>query len=77
MTTRGATELHEFTFQPADTLLFGRESAGVPEEVHQAAGARVVIPIAPGLRSLNVSVSAGITAWTAVAQLRSHPITAP
>ena len=45
-TTRGATPLHDFAFHAGDTLLFGRESAGAPEEVHAAAQARVVIPIA-------------------------------
>ena len=44
----------DFAFQPDDMLLFGRESAGVPEEVHAAADARLVIPIRPETRSLNV-----------------------
>ena len=38
----------DFAFEPGDTLLFGRESAGVPDEVHAAADARLLIPIAPG-----------------------------
>lgn len=59
-TTRGATPLNDFRFRPDDTLLFGSETAGVPEPVHAAADARVVIPIRPGARSLNLSVSAGI-----------------
>lgn len=68
-TTKGATPLWEFTFQPGDQLMFGRESAGVPEEVHAAAGARVVIPMQPGARSLNVSMSAGIALAEAMRQL--------
>ncbi|MBE7218648.1 MAG: tRNA (cytidine(34)-2'-O)-methyltransferase, partial [Caulobacteraceae bacterium] len=44
ITTRGAEPLHDFRFAPGDTLIFGRESAGAPEEVHAAAQARVVIP---------------------------------
>ncbi|WP_308237899.1 TrmH family RNA methyltransferase [Phenylobacterium sp. J426] len=47
-TTRGATPLHAFVFEPSDILLFGRESAGVPDDVHEAADARVIIPLAPG-----------------------------
>ncbi|KQN26716.1 rRNA methyltransferase [Sphingomonas sp. Leaf33] len=60
LTTRGATPLHDFAFEPDDILLFGRESAGVPDAVHARADARVVIPMAPPLRSLNLSVSAAI-----------------
>jgi tRNA (cytidine/uridine-2'-O-)-methyltransferase len=60
LTTRGATPLHDFAFAADDILLFGRESAGVPEAVHARADARVVIPMAPPLRSLNLSVSAAI-----------------
>src|SRR6201996_7809223 len=46
-TTKGAEPLHGFEFSPGDTLLFGRESAGAPEEVHAAADHRVFIPLAP------------------------------
>ena len=67
-TTRGATRLQEFQFTARDTLLFGRESAGVPEDVHAAAAARVVIPLAPGARSLNVAMTAGIALWEAMKQ---------
>ncbi|MDE1567918.1 tRNA (cytidine(34)-2'-O)-methyltransferase [Aquabacter sp. P-9] len=59
-TTRGASSYAGFTYRPGDVLLFGRESAGVPDEVHACADARLVIPLRPGLRSLNVAVSAGI-----------------
>ncbi len=67
-TTKGATPLTDFVFQPDDLLLFGRETAGVPDEVHAAADARVFIPIRPETRSLNLSVSAGIALWDAVRQ---------
>jgi len=67
-TTKGATSLSGFHFQPDDTLLFGRETAGVPDEVHAASDARVFIPIRPEARSLNLSVSAGIGLWDAVRQ---------
>ena len=67
-TTKGAETLTDFVFEPEDTLLFGRETAGVPDEVHAAADARVFIPIRPETRSLNLSVSAGIGLWEAVRQ---------
>ena len=44
-TTRATTPFHDFAFAPDDVLLFGRESAGVPEEVHNAADARLLIPL--------------------------------
>ena len=72
-TTAGAVPLHDFAFTPGDTLLFGRESAGAPPEVHAAADARVVIPIRPEARSLNLAVSAGIALWEALRQAAPHP----
>ena len=55
-------------------LLFGRESAGVPQEVHDAADARLVIPMRPGLRSLNVAVAAAMAAGEALRQTNDrHP----
>ena len=67
-TTRGATSLSNFKFEPDDVLLFGRETAGVPDHVHAAADARVFIPIRPETRSLNLSVSAGIGLWEGLRQ---------
>ena len=72
-TTRGATRLEEHAFRPDDILLFGRESAGVPDEVHAAADARVLIPLVPGARSLNVVMSAGIALWEALRQTGGLP----
>lgn len=69
LTTKGAVSLHAFAFQPGDCLLFGRESAGVPEEVHAAADARVFIPMPGEGRSLNIAVSAGIASAEALRQL--------
>ncbi len=77
LTTRGATPLHDFAFRADDVLLFGRESAGVPEEVHARADARVVIPMAPGLRSMNLSVSAAIVAAEALRQTGGWPSEPP
>ena len=76
-TTKGATPLHGFGFRPSDILLFGRESAGAPEEVHAAAHARVVIPLAPGARSLNVVVAAAIGLSEALRQINAFPSPAP
>lgn len=59
-TTAGAVRLPEARFEPGDTLLFGSESRGVPEEVHKRADMRVRIPQATGTRSLNIAVAAGI-----------------
>jgi tRNA (cytidine/uridine-2'-O-)-methyltransferase len=69
-TTVGATDLWDFKFAPDDRLLFGRESAGVPEDVHAGADARVRIPIRADTRSLNVVVSAGIALAEMQRQLR-------
>ncbi len=60
MTTKGATDLWKFTFMPDDVILLGRESAGVPLEVHEAADARLRIPLAPLARSLNVAVAGAV-----------------
>ena len=67
-TTKGASPLHDFRFQPGDTLLMGRESAGVPDEVHEAADARLFIPIRPETRSLNVIAVAAIGLGEALRQ---------
>jgi len=69
-TTRGATSLSNFVFEPDDVLLFGRETVGSPDYVHAAADARVFIPIRPETRSLNLSVSAGIGLWEGLRQVR-------
>ncbi len=76
-TTRGATPLAAFRFQPGDTLLFGRESAGVPRDVHDAVGARVVIPLVAGARSLNVVTAAAIALGEALRQINGFPSVAP
>ncbi len=76
-TTRGAVAHHVFPFAAGDILLFGRESVGAPEEVHARADARIRIPLRPGLRSLNVAVSAGIIAAEALRQLSAFPAESP
>ena len=72
-TTKGATPLHDFAFRTDDTLLFGRESAGAPDEVHAAADDRLVIPLMPGARSLNLTVSAAIALSEALRQTGGFP----
>ena len=76
-TTRGAQPHLTYRFEPGDTLLFGRESAGAPAEVHAAAQARVYIPIAAKARSLNLTVSAAIGLAEALRQTGGFPSGAP
>jgi tRNA (cytidine/uridine-2'-O-)-methyltransferase len=72
-TTRGAQRLPEARFETGDTLLFGSESAGAPDFVHARADLAVRIPIQPGLRSLNLAVSAGIALSEALRQTGGWP----
>ena len=74
LTTAGATPLPDFDFGHGDVLLFGRESAGVPDDVHAGANARVTIPMAAGQRSLNVVTSASIALWEACRQTSYGPL---
>lgn len=72
-TTKGAVPYPDFSFRPDDIILMGRESAGVPDEVHGAADARLLIPMRAGLRSLNVAVSAAMMMGEALRQLDAFP----
>ncbi|HZW47920.1 MAG TPA: tRNA (cytidine(34)-2'-O)-methyltransferase [Microvirga sp.] len=76
-TTRGAVPYTDFPYEPEDIILVGRESAGVPDEVHAAADARIVVPMQPGMRSLNVAVTAAMILGEALRQTGSFPIPAP
>lgn len=69
-TTKATTRYTDFAFAPGDILLFGRESAGVPDGVHALADAAVTIPMDGGGRSLNLAVAAGMAAGEALRQLR-------
>ncbi len=69
-TTKGALPYTDHAFHDGDCILMGRESAGVPDTVHQAADARIVVPIREGMRSLNVAVAAAMIAGEALRQLR-------
>ncbi len=68
-TTRAAMSYLDHTYRRNDILLFGRESAGVPEHIHQVAEARLVIPIRTGLRSLNVAMAAAMVLGEAMRQI--------
>ncbi|ESZ70484.1 tRNA methyltransferase [Mesorhizobium sp. L103C119B0] len=69
LTTKAATPYTGFSFAQGDILLFGRESAGVPDPVHHAADARLTIPMQPGTRSINVALSVAMVAGEAIRQL--------
>jgi len=73
MTTTGAVPLHQFGFAASDTILLGRESAGVPDFVHREAAARVVITLRPGARSLNVAQAGAIALFEALRQTAQLP----
>jgi tRNA (cytidine/uridine-2'-O-)-methyltransferase len=76
-TTRSAQPFQEFAYRPDDVLLFGRESAGVPDEVHEAAQARLFIPLVQGARSLNVVTAAAMGLSEALRQTGGFPKPAP
>ncbi len=73
LTTAAPVDCYGFSFDPADTLLLGRESAGVPAEVHAVADARLRIPMAPGARSLNVALAAAMVLGEALRQTGALP----
>jgi tRNA (cytidine/uridine-2'-O-)-methyltransferase len=70
-TTRARSSYLDHAFRPGDVLLFGRESSGVPEKVHEAADARLIIPMRRGLRSINVAMAAAMAMGEAMRQLGS------
>jgi tRNA (cytidine/uridine-2'-O-)-methyltransferase len=70
LTTSAETDLWDFKFSPSDTLLVGRETAGVPDSVRAAVGAEVKIPMPGGGRSLNVAISAAMAVSECLRQVR-------
>jgi tRNA (cytidine/uridine-2'-O-)-methyltransferase len=76
LTTSGATPLPQAAFEPDDTLLLGRESAGVPPDVHAAADLRVRVPLQKGARSLNVALAAAMVLSEALRQTSGFPASA-
>ena len=73
LTTKADTAYNNFAFEPDDVLMVGRESAGVPDDVHAAADARILIPMRPEVRSLNVALSAAIVLSEALRQTGQLP----
>ena len=68
MTTKAKKNYHDFIFKPHDTILFGRESEGVPKMVHDNSYQRLKIPLKNKARSLNISIAAAITLSEALKQ---------
>lgn len=68
LTTKAAEPYTDFAFKESDILLLGRESAGVPDEVHERADARVLVPMAEGARSLNVALAGAMVLGEALRQ---------
>ncbi|KZK99277.1 tRNA (cytidine(34)-2'-O)-methyltransferase [Pseudovibrio sp. Ad26] len=68
MTTKGSRPYTQFAFKKDDLILMGRESSGVPEDIHQIADARLLIPMKNGMRSLNMAVSTGMVIGEALRQ---------
>jgi len=73
LTTRADLVYTDFNFQPADILLLGRESAGVPDNVHASVDASIVVPMSPEMRSLNIAVSAAMVLGEALRQTDGFP----
>lgn len=68
--TRATLPYGDFAFASGDIILMGRESAGVPDHVHDAASARLLIPMQPGMRSINVALACAMLTGEAMRQLR-------
>lgn len=77
LSTKAATPFTDFAYHPDDTLLVGQESSGVPDDVHNNADERLIIPMAAGMRSLNVAISAAMVTTEALRQTASFPALSP
>ncbi len=73
LTTAGVTAHTGIAFRPDDSLIVGRESVGVPADVHDAADARILVPMAAGARSLNVALAAAMAVGEALRQTGALP----
>ncbi len=73
LTTKGDRRYDGFAYDAGDTLILGRESAGAPDEVHDAAAARLRIPMRQGLRSINVALAGAVVLGEALRQTRGLP----
>ena len=72
-TTKAAQPYYQASFQAGDIVMMGRESAGVPDAVHQIADLRITVPLRPTLRSLNVAVAAAMITGEALRQIGAFP----
>ena len=77
LTTKATLPYTAVSFAAGDILLMGRESAGVPDEVHAAANISATIPMLPGLRSLNVALACAMVTGEALRQLGAFPLISP
>lgn len=73
LTTHGNKSFVDFDFKPNDIILMGRESAGVPENVHQKADAQLLIPMNPNARSINMAISAAMAITEGLRQTGGFP----
>jgi len=73
LTTKASTAYIDFEFSADDTLLLGRESAGVPEYVHEIADARIVIPMCKNMRSINIAAATAMVVGEALRQIEQFP----
>ncbi len=73
LTTKASKDYHRIDFQPSDILLGGRESAGVPDEVHAASDLKIKVPMSPDVRSLNLVTSLAIVIGEALRQTDGFP----
>ena len=71
MTTKAGQSFYEFEFHSSDILLFGRESAGVPDNIHQIVDHRLTIPMKEGVRSINLSSSVALVLGEGLRQTNS------
>lgn len=77
LSTKASVSYLDFAFSADDVIMVGRESAGVPDDVHALADARLLIPMRPGLRSLNVALSAAMVLGEALRQTGTGPAMPP
>ena len=73
LTTKSDRSYVDFEFKPEDVLLLGRESAGVPDEIHSSVQNRLTIPMASGMRSINIAMSAALVLGEALRQTDTFP----
>jgi tRNA (cytidine/uridine-2'-O-)-methyltransferase len=73
-TTKASQSAYDFSFEPGDVLLFGKESAGVPPEIADSCDAKVRIPINASVRSLNLAMTTALALGEAMRQTASLPV---